>query len=92
MACGALIVAGAYLLLATAGWSADGAEGSATGWIWLALFFLVLTIGELFILSTGLGLFARLAPSGFGASLSGRFRLAWQPGSPRARSCMSTPL
>ncbi|TXG00490.1 peptide MFS transporter [Massilia arenae] len=65
MACGALIVAGAYLLLATAGWRADGA---ATGWIWLVLFFLVLTIGELFILPTGLGLFARLAPRHLGST------------------------
>lgn len=65
MACGALIVAGAYLLLATAGWSA---EGASTGWIWLVLFFLVLTIGELFILPTGLGLFARLAPRHLGST------------------------
>ena len=65
MACGALIVAGAYLLLAMVGWSAGGA---ATGWIWLALFFLVLTIGELFILPTGLGLFARLAPRHLGST------------------------
>jgi POT family proton-dependent oligopeptide transporter len=65
MACGALIVAGAYLVLATAGWSAGGA---ATGWIWLVLFFLVLTIGELFILPTGLGLFARLAPRHLGST------------------------
>lgn len=68
MACGALIVAGAYLLLALAGWNAGGAEGSATGWIWLVLFFLVLTIGELFILPTGLGLFARLAPRHLGST------------------------
>lgn len=65
MACGALIVSGAYLLLATVGWSAGGA---ATGWIWLVLFFLVLTIGELFILPTGLGLFARLAPRHLGST------------------------
>jgi len=65
MACGALIVAGAYLVLATAGWSAGGA---ASGWIWLVLFFLVLTIGELFILPTGLGLFARLAPRHLGST------------------------
>jgi len=65
MACGALIVAGAYLLLATVGWNAGGA---ATGWIWLVLFFLVLTIGELFILPTGLGLFARLAPRHLGST------------------------
>lgn len=68
MACGALIVAGAYLLLAMAGWSANGAQGAATGWIWLVLFFLVLTIGELFILPTGLGLFVRLAPRHLGST------------------------
>ena len=38
------------------------------GWFWLALFFLVLTFGELFILPTGLGLFARLAPPHLGAT------------------------
>lgn len=65
MACGALIVAGAYLLLAAVGWNAGGA---ATGWIWLVLFFLVLTVGELFILPTGLGLFARLAPRHLGST------------------------
>lgn len=65
MACGALIVAGAYLLLATVGWHAGGA---ATGWIWLVLFFLVLTVGELLILPTGLGLFARLAPRHLGST------------------------
>jgi len=65
MAAGALIVALAYLLLAAVGWSANG---QATGWIWLVLFFLVLTIGELFILPTGLGLFARLAPRHLGST------------------------
>ena len=65
MACGALIVALAYLLLAAVGWTANG---QVTGWIWLVLFFLVLTIGELFILPTGLGLFARLAPRHLGST------------------------
>ena len=65
MACGAAIVALAYLLLAGVGFTTDGA---AAGWIWLVLFFLVLTIGELFILPTGLGLFARLAPRHLGST------------------------
>ncbi len=65
MATGALIVAGSYLLLALLAWS-HGAV--AVGWPWLVLFFAVLTLGELFILPTGLGLFARLAPPGFGAT------------------------
>ena len=62
MACGALIVAGAYLLLAAVNWQ------GGSSWIWLALFFLVLTFGELFILPTGLGLFARLAPRHLGST------------------------
>jgi POT family proton-dependent oligopeptide transporter len=37
-------------------------------WAWLALFFAVFTTAELFILPVGLGLFARLAPEGHGAT------------------------
>jgi POT family proton-dependent oligopeptide transporter len=65
MALGALIVGSAYLLLAAGEWLSG--TGLA-GWAWLALFFLVLTFGELFILPTGLGLFARLAPPHLGAT------------------------
>jgi len=66
MAVGALIVAASYLLLAAV--SADAA-GSRAGWWWLVLFFAVITTGELYVLPVGLGLFARLAPAGFGATL-----------------------
>jgi POT family proton-dependent oligopeptide transporter len=65
MAMGAIGVACAYLMLAAV--SASTPAGQAS-WIWLALFFLVLTSGELFILPIGLGLFARLAPAGHGAT------------------------
>ena len=65
MAAGALIVAGAYLLLATVAWRAGDMRA---GWPWLVLFFAVFTLGELFVLPTGLGLFARLAPPGRGAT------------------------
>ena len=65
MALGALLVAAAYLLLAVVAFSAG--EGRAS-WLWLAVFFAVFTLGELYILPTGLGLFARLAPMGFGAT------------------------
>src|SRR4030095_10108334 len=41
---------------------------SRLNWFWLVLFFVVLTIGELYILPTGLGLFARLAPPRLGAT------------------------
>src|ERR1044071_9341175 len=53
MATGALIVGVSYLLLAALSWGAGG----AVHWAWFALFFGVLTLGELFILPTGLGLF-----------------------------------
>jgi len=66
MATGALIVAGSYLLLALADAQAGGERAN---WVWLAGYFVVLTFGELFILPTGLGLFARLAPPSLGATM-----------------------
>lgn len=65
MSLGAMGVALAYLLLATV---CVATQGGLASWLWLALFFLVLTAGELFILPVGLGLFARLAPEGHGAT------------------------
>ena len=65
MALGALIVAAAYLLLATVAF-ATGTDRAS--WLWLVVFFTVFTFGELYILPTGLGLFARLAPIGYGAT------------------------
>jgi POT family proton-dependent oligopeptide transporter len=65
MAFGAGIVAAAYLLIAGVA-AANG--GHTASWLWLALFFVVFTFGELFILPTGLGLFARLAPEHLGAT------------------------
>jgi proton-dependent oligopeptide transporter, POT family len=65
MSIGALIVALAYVLLAAVEFTTG--EGRSS-WIWLALFFLILTFGELYILPTGLGLFARLAPPRLGAT------------------------
>jgi POT family proton-dependent oligopeptide transporter len=65
MAIGALIVAAAYLFLAIV---STLAGSNRAHWLWLVLFFVVLTIGELYILPTGLGLFARLAPPRLGAT------------------------
>ena len=76
MALGAAIVGGAYLLLA-----ALAVLGGATHWLWLVLFFGALTLGELHILPTGLGLFARLAPRGFGATTVAAWYLATFAGS-----------
>jgi POT family proton-dependent oligopeptide transporter len=78
MAIGALIVAGAYLLLAAVALTA-GVERAS--WIWLLLFFVILTLGELYILPTGLGLFARLAPPRLGATSVGAWYLAVFSGS-----------
>ena len=65
MAIGAAIVAVAYLLLTAV---STLASGTRAPWFWLVLFFVVLTTGELYILPTGLGLFARLAPPRLGAT------------------------
>ncbi|MBM7404688.1 MULTISPECIES: peptide MFS transporter [Sphingomonas] len=76
MATGALVVGGAYLLLA----ALEGIGGQ-THWAWLVLFFVLLTLGELYILPTGLGLFARLAPAGLGATTVAAWYLATFAGS-----------
>jgi len=78
MATGALIVAGSYALIAVATALAGDAP---VGWPWLVAFFAVLTLGELFILPTGLGLFARLAPPGLGATTVAAWFLAIFTGS-----------
>jgi POT family proton-dependent oligopeptide transporter len=67
MAIGAGITGLAYLLLAAvAGWtSAYGGHAAA---LWIVAFFVVMTAGELYILPIGLGLFGRLAPTGFSAT------------------------
>ncbi|WEK42908.1 MAG: peptide MFS transporter [Candidatus Sphingomonas colombiensis] len=78
MAFGALVVALAYLLLAVVAWYAGDMRAN---WLWLALFFLIFTIGELFLLPTGLGLFARLAPPRLGATTVAAWYLAIFTGS-----------
>jgi POT family proton-dependent oligopeptide transporter len=42
--------------------------GVQASWIWLVVWFFVYTVGELFILPVGLGLFGRMAPAGFAAT------------------------
>ncbi|MBO9718233.1 MAG: peptide MFS transporter [Pseudoxanthomonas sp.] len=78
MAIGALIVAAAYALLAVL----TAVVGEArVGWGWLVAFFVILTFGELYILPTGLGLFARLAPPRLGATTVASWFLAVFSGS-----------
>lgn len=78
MATGALIVASSYLLVAGA--EAFSGQGSAH-WLWLLTFFLIFTLGELYILPNGLGIFARLAPPKLGASTVAAWYLAIFAGS-----------
>ena len=78
MAAGSLMVAAAYLLLAAVAFESGTGRAS---WIWLVLYFAIFTLGELHILPTGLGLFARLAPAGFGATTVAAWFLAIFSGS-----------
>jgi proton-dependent oligopeptide transporter, POT family len=78
MAIGSLIVAAAYLLLAAVAFEAEPGRAS---WLWLVMFFAIFTLGELYILPTGLGLFARLAPAGYGATTVAAWFLAIFSGS-----------
>jgi POT family proton-dependent oligopeptide transporter len=64
MSVGAFVVAIAFLMLAFV----DARAGGHAHWSWLAGFFLLFTVGELFILPIGLGVFARLAPAGYAAT------------------------
>jgi proton-dependent oligopeptide transporter, POT family len=67
MALGALIVGASYVALGlVAAWS--DAHGTRANWLWLFAWFVVFTIGELYILPVGLALFGRMAPEGFRAT------------------------
>jgi POT family proton-dependent oligopeptide transporter len=67
MSMGAGVVAFSYAMLAgVAAWSDH--TGTPATWLWLVAFFIVMTVGELYILAVGFGLFGRLAPQGFTAT------------------------
>src|SRR5699024_4932664 len=67
MAFGAAIVGLSYLLLAgVATWA--GGAGTQAHWGWLVGWFVLMTLGELYILPVGLGLFGRMAPDGYRAT------------------------
>jgi proton-dependent oligopeptide transporter, POT family len=68
MAFGSIIIALAYLIMLAAV-SLTGSQGEKASWTWLATAYVVLTVGELYILPVALGLFGRLAPEGAKASV-----------------------
>src|SRR6476620_1941017 len=60
MALGCFGVAAAYLILAAAAWSTGGGK---TSWLWLTAYFVVLTVGELYLSPIGLSLVTKVAPA-----------------------------
>ena len=60
MALGCFGVTFANLIMALAAWHAGGAKAS---WLWLFGYFVVLTVGELYISPIGLSLVSKVAPA-----------------------------
>ena len=59
MAVGCLLCALSYVIMAGAAWQAAGDEAS---WLWLFAFFVVITVGELYLSPIGLSLVSKVAP------------------------------
>jgi POT family proton-dependent oligopeptide transporter len=59
MAFGCLLCALSYVIMAGAAWQSAGDEAS---WLWLFAFFVVITIGELYLSPIGLSLVSKVAP------------------------------
>jgi proton-dependent oligopeptide transporter, POT family len=68
MAVGCLGVALANLIMVAAAWQAAGDEAS---WLWLLGYFVVLTVGELYLSPIGLSLVSRVAPARMVSMLMG---------------------
>jgi POT family proton-dependent oligopeptide transporter len=58
MAIGCGLMVAANLLMAAAAWAAGG----QTHWSWLTAYFVILTIGEIYLYPVGLSLYSRVAP------------------------------
>jgi POT family proton-dependent oligopeptide transporter len=59
MALGCFGVAMSYLIMAAAGWQAGAGKAS---WLWLFGYFVVVTVGELYLSPVGLSLVTKIAP------------------------------
>jgi len=60
MAIGCGLNAASYLVLALAAWIAGGGQSS---WLWVFAYFVVITVGELYLSPTGLSLVTKVAPA-----------------------------
>jgi POT family proton-dependent oligopeptide transporter len=65
MAIGCIGVAIANLLMVAAAMSAAGQANSAVSWLWLAGYFVIITLGELYVSPIGLSLVSKVAPARF---------------------------
>lgn len=83
MALGCFGVALSYLIMAGAAWSTAGISAS---WWWLFVYFVVITIGELYLSPIGLSLVSKIAPARMistmmglwlGTSFIGNFVAGW---------------
>jgi len=59
MAFGCLLCALSYVIMAGAAWQAAGDQAS---WLWLFAYFVVITVGELYLSPIGLSLVSKVAP------------------------------
>ena len=59
MAIGCFLCALSYVIMAGAAWDAGGDDAS---WLWLFVFFVVITIGELYLSPIALSLVSKVAP------------------------------
>ena len=80
MAIGCGIVVLAYLLMAIAA-ELQNSTGAPVSWAWVTGYFVLLTIGELYVLPVGLSVVSRLAPAQASAAMIGVWFLAKFAGS-----------
>jgi POT family proton-dependent oligopeptide transporter len=59
MAIGCFLTAAAYLIMVAAAWTSGGGLAS---WLWLFAYFVVITVGELYLSPVGLSLVSKVAP------------------------------
>jgi POT family proton-dependent oligopeptide transporter len=83
MALGCFGVTIANIIMAIAAWKAGGGQAS---WLWLLAYFVVITLGELYLSPIGLSLVSKLAPAGIlsmmmglwlASSFTGNFIAGW---------------
>jgi POT family proton-dependent oligopeptide transporter len=68
MAIGCFLNAASYLILFAAAWQSGDAKAS---WLWLFFYFIVITIGELYLSPTALALVSKVAPVGYLSMMMG---------------------